>query len=260
MVILGVVGLIQLVSYFYYESKMLKQPIILASEIQLDSNQINLSYITNFMRPSELQSIEIDGMHYYPQQDNGFMFNNSSQRIQDQSYANYAYYAIFSPTIWLQSDESKDFLANATEGTVYFSDGYSEKLTLTNKKLTHYEILDFMMTSVGTDGTEAQYRLRESFTLNNVTVVEDKVELTSFKINNKEVTLPLIQPIVLHENDTIFLATTDGMARFEGELFVIELNGFDQNNNEIVLTHRNNLNSAPSAQWVEEFVKERGNK
>ncbi|MCH7323386.1 hypothetical protein LZ480_16040 [Solibacillus sp. MA9] len=260
LVILAVVGLFQFASIVYYESKMLEKPIVIATEVNGDTNQINISFISNLMRPSELQTIEIDGMHFYPGHNDWFMYNPSMQPIQDQSYAKYAYYAIFAPTIGLQTKELANQLANATEGTLYFTDGYSEKVTLTHRKTAHNDFLEFIRSSAGSNGTEARYRLRKSFTLTDVNVVGDRVELTSFQINNKEVSLPLVQPIELDRKDTIFLATTDGMSRFQMDHFTIDLVGLDEYNNEIVLTHSNSLNSLPSAEWVEEVVKERGEK
>ena len=66
-IILAVVGMISIGSVLYYETKLLDEPIIIANEVNLDMNTIHLSYITNIMQPSEFQSIEIDGMQYYPQ-------------------------------------------------------------------------------------------------------------------------------------------------------------------------------------------------
>lgn len=87
-IILAVVGLIRIGIALYYETKLLEEPIMIANEVNLDMNSIHLSYIMNLMQPSEFQSIEIDGMHYYPQEDS-FMFLNSQQPIQLESYANY---------------------------------------------------------------------------------------------------------------------------------------------------------------------------
>lgn len=261
LIILAAVGLIQLASIVYYESKMLKKPIMLVSEVNFDSHQINLSYITNFMRPSEVQSIEIAGVHYSPHDDNGFMFNHSQMPVQEQSYAKYAYYAIFSPTVWLQGDEeSYKHLESVTEATVYFTDGYSEKVALTKRKTVPNDFLDFRMNSVGTNGSDVTYEVVKPFTLNSVTAVENKVDITSFKINNREMPLPLAQPVEINEKDILYLATKNGVGVYAEDWFSIEMAGVDSSNNEISLTHRNYLNNPASEEWVKQMVKERGDR
>lgn len=258
LIILAVVGLFQMASIVYYESKMLKKPIIIASEVNGDLKRINLSYITNSIHPSELQSLEIEGMQYYPENFDWFGQQLSTQPTQDQSYAKYAYYTIVAPVIGLQSEEVANHLTNATEATVTFTDGHSEQVTLTYHKSTYYDFLEFIRGSASLDGTDARYRLSKALTLTDVRVVDDRVELTSFQVNNKEVPLPLTKPIELQRKDTIYIATTDGMARFQMDQYVVELVGLDQNNQEVVLTYNNSLISPPSAEWVEEIVKERG--
>ena len=258
-VILAVVGLLRIGSVLYYETKLLDEPIIIANEVNLDMNSIHLSYITNLMQPSEFQSIEIDGMQYYPQND-FFMPFDSQQPIQIQSYVNYTYYSIFSPTIWLQMDDTTHHLTTATEGTVYFKDGHTETIALNvrqRRELTH---LDQIMSSAGTDGSSGTYKVVEPFTLNSVTVPDEKVDLVSFQINYEEVPLPLELPIQLNPSDTIDVATTSGVALFEGEWSTIELSGVDKQGNELVIPLISNLNDRPSAEWVDEIVKERGNK
>lgn len=261
LIILAAVGLIQLASIVYYESKMLEKPIMLVSEVDFDSQRIHLAYITNFMRPSVVQSIEIAGVHYSPYDDNGFMFNHSPVPVQQQSYVNYAYYAIFSPTVWLQGDEeSYKHLESAKEATVYFTDGYSEKVALTKRKPTHNDFLSFRMNSAGTNGSDVTYEVVKSFTLNSVTAVENKVDITSFKINNKEVPLPLVQPLEIKEKDIIYLATANGFGVYAEDRFIVELAGVDSSNNEISLIHRNYINNPPSEEWVKHMVKERGDR
>lgn len=259
LIILAVVGLFQMTSIVYYESKMLKKPIIIASEVNGDLKRINISYITNSMRPSELQSLEIDGVQYYPEDYDWFGQQQfSKQSIQNQSYAKYAYYTIVASVIGLKSEEVANHLANATEATVTFTDGHSEQVPLTYRKTTTYDYLEFIRGSASLDGTDARYRLSKALTLTDVRVVDDRVELTSFQVNNKEVPLPLTKPIELQRKDTIYIATTDGMARFQMDQYVIELVGLDQHHQEVVLTYNNSLISPPSAEWVEEIVKERG--
>lgn len=258
-IVLAVVGLIRIGSALYYETKLLEEPIIIAHEVNLEMNAIHLSYITNLIQPSEFQSIEIDGMHYYPQED-FLMFPNSQQSIQLESYANYTYYSIFSPTIWLQMDDATNHLTTATEGTVYFKDGHKETIALNVRQRKESTQLDQVMGSGGTDGSSGTYKVIDPFTLNDVTVVENKVDLVSFQINNEEVTLPLELPMQLSLGDTIDVATTNGVALFEGEWFTIELSGLDKQGDELVIPLINNLNDRPSAEWVDEIVKERGNK
>ncbi|MGM9946119.1 MAG: hypothetical protein ACI33M_14300 [Lysinibacillus sp.] len=258
-IILAVVGVINIGSVLYYETKLLDEPIIIANEVNLDMNSIHLSYITNLMQPSEFQSIEIDGMQYYPQND-FFMFYDSQQPIQTESYVNYTYYSIFSPTIWLEMDDMTNHLTTATEGTVYFKDGHTETIALNVRQRRELTQLDQIMSSGGTDGSSARYRVVEPFTLNSVTVVDDKVELVSFQINYEEVPLPLELPIQLNPSDTIDVATTNGVALFDGEWSTIELSGIDKQGNELVIPLIRSLNDRPSAEWVDEIVKERGNK
>ena len=258
-VILAVVGLIRIGSVLYYETKLLDEPIIIANEVNLDMNSIHLSYITNLMQPSEFQSIEIDGMQYYPQND-FFMPFNSQQPIQTESYVNYTYYSIFSPTIWLQTDDMDNRLTTATEGTVYFKDGHTETIALNVRQRKEFTHLHQTMSSAGTEGTTGNYEVLEPFTLHGVTLVDDRADIVSFQINNEEVPLPLELPIQLSENDKIYVATTNGVAHFEGETFNIELSGIDKQGNELVIPLIKNLNDRPSAEWVDEIVKERGNK
>lgn len=258
-VILAVVGLINIGSVLYYETKLLDEPIIIANEVNLEMNSIHLSYITNLMQPSEFQSIEIDGVQYYPQND-FFMFYDSQQPIQTESYANYTYYSIFSPTIWLQTDDTTNHLTTATEGTVYFKDGHTETIPLNVRQRKEWTQLDQIMSWGETDGSSARYRVVEPFTLKSVTVVDEKVDLVSFQINYEEVPLPFELPIQLSPSDTIDVATTNGVALFDGEWSTIELSGIDKQGNELVIPLIKNLNDRPSAEWVDEIVKERGNK
>lgn len=258
-IILAVVGLIRIGSALYYETRLLEEPIIIANEVNLEMNAIHLSYITNLMQPSEFQSIEIDGMHYYPQEDS-FMFLNSQQPIQLESYANYTYYSIFSPTIWLQMDDTDNHLVTATEGVVYFKDGHTETITLNVRQRKEVTQLHQIMSSSGSEGSALRYRVVEPFTLKSVTVVDDKVDLMGFQINQVEVPLPVELPIQLNPSDTIDVTTTNGVALFEGEWFTIELSGLDKQGDELVIPLINNLNDRPSEEWVDEIVKERGNK
>lgn len=257
-VILAIVGLIRIGSILYYESKRIEEPIIIGNEINLGMNLIYISYITNVMKPHELQSVEIDGMHYYPQNDLGW-FYDSQQPIQWGSYVNYTYYSIYSPSILIQVDDSQS-LANVTEGMVYFKDGYAETIPLNVRQQEEITGLEHRMSSAGTDGSEGHYKVLEPFMLEKITIVEDRVSLRSFKINNEEVPLPIKQPIQVNIDDTIYFATTNGVALFQGELFTIELSGVDQNNKEMIIPLSNNLNANPSKEWVDKMVKERENK
>ena len=265
---LAIVGLINIGSVLYYETKLLEKPIIIANEVNLMSDTIQLSYITNLTQPHEFQLIEIDGMQYYPQ-DDFFMFYDSQQPLQMESYANYTYYSIFSPTISLQMDDmgeiddidnTNNHLATATEGTVYFKDGHTETIALNVRQREEITHLSQTMSSSGTEGSSSKLEVLEPFTLNEVNMTEDRADLISFQINNEEVPLPLERPIQVKESDTIYVATTDGMAYFPGEWFTIELNGVDHQNKELVIPLINNLNEPPSAEWVDEIVKERGSK
>ena len=255
-VILIIIGLIMIGSTLYYESKLLEEPIIIANEVNLDSNTIHLSYITNLISPSEFQSIEIDGMHYYPQNDS-FLFYDPQQPIQYNSYVNYTYYSIFSPTISLQINETNDHLANVTKGTVYFNDGHTEIINLNVRQRSEFSLLRQEWGSAGTEGSSSRYEVLEPFTLHEVTMEDDRVDLVSFKINNNDVILPLDSPIQLGEKDTISFATTNGVAYFPGEWFTIELIGLDNQNKNLVIPIIANLNDLPSAELIGEIVKER---
>ncbi|WP_332646627.1 hypothetical protein [Lysinibacillus sp. 54212] len=257
-VILAVVGLIIIGSMLYYESKLLEEPIIIANEVDLGMNTIHISYITNGLQPHELQSVEIDGMHYYPQNDFD-VESDSQQSVQWASYVNYTYYSIFAPSIPIQIDDGQSLTA-ATEGTVHFTDGHTEKILLNVRQPDELTQLYQTMSFGGTDGSEAHYEVVEPFTLHGLAVEGESVELTSFKINNEEVPLPIKQPIQLNIDDTIYYHSTNGIALFLGEPFTIELSGVDQMNNGIIIPLYNSLNEIPSKEWVDEKVKERENK
>ena len=255
-VILAIVGLIMVGSTLYYESKLLEEPIIIANEVNLDSDTIHLSYITNLIRPSEFQSIEIDGMHYYPEND-FFLFYEPQQPTQTKSYVNYTYYSIYSPTISLQMDEKNGHLANATKGTVYFNDGHTEIIDLNVRQYTEFSPLREKWGSSGTEGSASRYEVVEPFTLLELTMEDDRVDLVRFQINNKDVPLPLNKPIQVSEKDTISFATTNGVAYYPGEWFTIELSGIDNQNKTLVIPLIANLSDLPSAEVVDEIVRER---
>lgn len=256
LLILAVVGVIQIASTLYYDAKMLDKPIPVAGMIDFSNKSIKFSYITNSLDPHEFQSIEFNGHHYYPEQP--FSMFNVQPQTELESYVKHTYYSMISPVIWLYDNEDLTPLEGVTKGTIHFKDGITTTIPLTTYEYEEIPQLDFLSNSVGTDGTSESFKVLEPFTLNQVKVVDNRVDLLKFKINGQDVQLPLTAPLQLNNEDKLYLETTDGVAQYEMEMFKLELQIVDNAEKEKILTLTQYLNTRPSEDWVNSIVKERG--
>ncbi|MER2107374.1 MAG: hypothetical protein ABS949_10595 [Solibacillus sp.] len=254
LIILAIVGLIKITNAVYYDTKLVEAPIVVAGEVDFSNNNIKLSYITNSLKPHEFQSIEIGGQHYFPEQP----FSMFGEETPLESYVTYTYYSVYSPIIWLGDDENMTPLVGAREGTIHFKDGRTETVALTSRDYVKISELQSTSSSTGSHGTAEFYKVQVPFTLKQVNVIEDRVDIVSLQVNQKEVPLPLTAPIALAPQDTLYIATTDGEARFEMELYKMELHIVNEAQQEQILELSQYLNTRPSEDWVNQLVKERG--
>ena len=256
LLILAVVGVIQIASTVYYDTKRLAQPIAVAGMIDLASKNIKFSYITNTIEPHEFYSIEFNGHHYYPEQP----FSMFAQEPQLETYVKYTYYSMISPVIWLYEQDDLSPLKGATKGTIHFKDGSTAMITLTTNEYVEipHPQLQSLSSSVGTDGASEFYKVLTPITLKQVNVVDHRVDILNLKVNGKELQLPLTTPLQLNKEDRLYIATTDGEAQYEMELFKVELHIVDSEQQESILTMSQFLNTRPSEDWVTSIVKERG--
>ncbi|MBD8036273.1 hypothetical protein H9635_05915 [Solibacillus sp. A46] len=256
LLILVIVGVIQITSTLYYDAKMLDEPIPVAGTIDFANKTIKFSYITNSIDPHEFQSIEFNGHHYYPEQP--FSMFNAQPQTTLETYVKYTYYSMISPVIWLYENEDLTPLDGVTKGTIHFKDRMTTPISLTTYEYEEIPQLEFLSSSVGTDGTSGFYKVLEPFTLKQINVVDNRVNLLNFKINGKVVQLPLTAPLQLNNEDKLYLETTDGEAQYEMELFKLELHIVDNVEKDKILTLTQFLNTRPSEDWVNSLVKERG--
>lgn len=254
LLILALVGVIQITSTVYYDTKQLEQPIPISGTIDFANNTINFSYITNTIEPHEFQSIELNGHHYYPEQP----FSMFAQEPQLETYVKYRYYSMISPVIWLYEVEDLSSLDGATKGTIHFKNGDPVTVTFTTREHIDIPQLQTMSSTAGTNGTSGLYQVLSPFTLKQVSVVDERVGLLDFKVNGKEIQLPLTAPLELNMDDTLYIETTNGEAYYEMELFTLELHIVDQLQQDTVLTMNQFLNTRPSEDLVTRIVKERG--
>lgn len=254
--ILAVVGVIQIASTVYFNTKRLEQPIPVAGAIGLNNDNINFSYITNTLEPHEFQSLELNGHHYYPEQP----FSMFAEEPQIETYVKYTYYSMISPVVWLYHEEDLSALTGVTKATIHFKDGHTATVPLTTYKQMEMEIPQLLTrsNSAGTNGTSGFYEVLAPFTLKQVNVVDHRVEILDFKVNGKGVRLPLTAPLEINKDDTLYIETTYGEAQFEMELFTLELHIVDELQKDTVWTMRQFLNTRPSEDWVTDLVKERG--
>ncbi|MBD8032508.1 MULTISPECIES: hypothetical protein [Solibacillus] len=256
LLILAVVGIIQIASTLYYDTKMLDEPIPVAGMIDFANKTIKFSYVTNSLDPHEFQSIEFNGHHYYPEQP--FSMFNAQPQTTLETYVKYTYYSMISPVIWLYDNEDLTPLEGVTKGTIHFKNGITTTIPLTTYEYEEIPQLQSLSSSVGTDGTSGFYKVLEPFTLKQVTVVDNRVDLLNFKINGKDVQLPLTAPLQFNTEDKLYIETTDGEAQYEMELFKLELHIMDAEQKDKILTLTQFLNTKPSEDWVNNLVKERG--
>lgn len=256
LLILAVVGIIQIASTLYYDTKMLDEPIPVAGMIDFANKTIKFSYVTNSLDPHEFQSIEFNGHHYYPEQP--FSMFNAQPQTTLETYVKYTYYSMISLVIWLYDNEDLTPLEGVTKGTIHFKNGITTTIPLTTYEYEEIPQLQSLSSSVGTDGTSGFYKVLEPFTLKQVTVVDNRVDLLNFKINGKDVQLPLTAPLQFNTEDKLYIETTDGEAQYEMELFKLELHIMDAEQKDKILTLTQFLNTKPSEDWVNNLVKERG--
>ena len=257
-IVLAALGIFQIGSSLYLETKQLEEPILIASVVDLDSNRIYVSYITNRLNPSELQSIAIEDVQYYPNPNEFNMFNSDQKVVE--TFADYRYYSIISPYIPLYTDQLeaiKQQLIHTKEATVYFKDGHSEQVTLDIQEVKGTPQLEFVLSSGGSQGSELAFKAVEPITIREVELVKGDVEITYFAVKGKEIELPLQAPVELGENEQIHLKATDILSRFPGDKFIIHLHVTDKNGVSLVLPLTNNINGTPSEQWVEQMIEER---
>lgn len=249
-----IVGLIRLGSVVYFETKLLSAPIMLENEVNLDMNTINVSYITNKLKPMDVEWVEIDGSSYSPEISHFSMFNEH-QVVQANLFAESNYYAIYSVGIPIYADHSMGGLAKAKSMRVHFNDGSSMEVELYIRQKMKISHLDQMSGSSGTEGSSRAYKVEEPFTLSSIEV-DDRIKIKSFKINGQEIKLPLEQPFSFNKGEGLYIETTNGLAKFLGEVAFIDLHGVDESEAQLQLPLHFNLNGRPSKEWINQKVQE----
>lgn len=258
LIVLALLGIFQIGSTLYYETKQLDEPIVIASVVDLNNNRIDVSYITNRLNTAEIQSIEISGVHYYPKPHEMNPFNNDQKFIE--AYANYTYYSIVSPYIPLYSErlgELNYLLQSTREATIYFNNGFTEQVTLDIQEAKEVTQLEFVSSGGGSEGSQQVVKAVEPMKLREVELVQGNVSIAYFAVSGKELTLPLLNPVEINENDQLHLKVTDLFARFPGDDYLIHLHVTDKNGSEMVLPLTYTINGMPSEQWVEQMIEER---
>lgn len=259
-ILLAIVGVVRIVVLLYYDTKLLEHPIVIALDADPSSSTMHVSYITNRTQPVQIQYIEAYGMQLYPHNESFFspFFDLESQ--QPQSYADYSYYSIHTASMSMNLEEM-DMNMGIDNGyaILYFDNGHRERVAVRLRDQGQQQLLEQTMSSVGTTGTEAIYYARQPITIQELHVAYDRVKLKQVKFNNTEVSLPLEKAIKLDEGDSLYIATTDGVALYPFDFFTIELIGLDATNKPFTISVGNNLNEQPKKDWVMDVVKERGN-
>lgn len=258
LIVLALLGIFQIGSTLYYESKKLNEPIVIASVVDLTNARMDVSYITNRLTPAEVQIIEISGVHYYPQPYEMNPFDTEQKFLE--TFANYTYYSIVSPSIQLDSerlDELNYLLQSTREATIHFNNGFTQQVTLDIHEAKEVPQLEFVSSVGNTEGSQQVMKAAEPMKLRAVEHVKGAISISYFAVKGTELTLPLQKPVEINENEELQLNVTDLFARFPGDDYLIHLHVTDKNGSEIVLPLTNTINGMPSEQWVEQKIEER---
>lgn len=258
LIVLGLLGIFQIGSTLYYESKLLDEPLIIAGAVDLNNQRVHVSYITNRINPVELQSIAIEGVQYSANPDEFSFFINDEKVIE--TFADYTYYSIISPDFPLDTYQLEDIrkqLSRTTEATVSFKGGHTAQITLDVQEYQEIPQLELVSSVGNSQGSKQEFKVVEPMTIEVVELVKGDVTIANVSLNGKQLELPLQEPIELAVNDQLHITVTDHFARFAGDKYLIHLNVRDLGGEALIVPLSNNVNGNPSEQWVEQLVKER---
>lgn len=257
-IVVGAILLFRLGSLSYADAKSLKQPIIVASELNPDMQQFYVSYITNRTQPHALNFAEIGNVPLNFASETFEQFGmNGMEQVTGQIQMETPYYVLYSAT----SEQLSPELVEEIDGemaTVYFTDGSSQAIPFSIQRdlIQEENPLDMLTGASGPDGSEDGFRALESFTIQSLKV-DERIELKMFRVDGKEIEVPVESPIQVDEGDAVQVQVSDGTALFFGELATIEMkiqvSGKSSEESAYLFF---NLNEVPSEEWINQKVKE----
>lgn len=261
LVLVILLGVIRIGGVIYYDSKLLSEPIALASAIDRDFGVLHLSYITNRSEPRSVHWVDVGGRGLFPQN----MYDDWSEFGElstDDLFVETTYYSLYSTAIPLQPEEDfegiEDFedIGDLPFVIVHYDDGSSEKVDVELFELYDAPQLTSVSSGGDSEGSYEIFKVVEPFTVSEVKLSDERIDITSFRINQQEYTLPLSKPIEVNSGDSIYLKITGGTLRFVGDRGSINLVGTNKAGEPQSISLFARLNDAPSEEWINQKVRE----
>ncbi|WP_342527928.1 hypothetical protein MKY84_04070 [Chryseomicrobium sp. FSL W7-1435] len=238
-----------------YEAKAVDEPVVVASQMNMELNSVFVSYITNTLEPADVERVEIEGHNFAPGNGEIFFFEEMPQ-VNAQLEVEYPYHAIYSATIQLPHDGYYEFIENAETLTIHFRDGSSQVFPLqVLQKLPTNDVL-ISQSWIGSNETQTEsYRAQDDFLLTDI-IPDERIEILSIHVNNKELNVPLTEPISISRGDSFVVVKSDSPALFLGEWGTVKLEIKEEFREPSELFLVSTFNSRPSEEWIQAQVQE----
>lgn len=242
-----------------YEAKTVDEPVVVASQMNMELNSVFVSYITKTLEPADVEKVEINGYNFAPGNGDIFFFEETPQ-INAQLEVEYPYHAIYSVTIQLPHDGYYEFIENAETLTIHFGDESSQSFPLqVLQKLPLNNVL-VSQSRVGSNETQTEsYRAQDDFILMDI-IPDERIEILSVRLNDKELKVPLDEPLSISKGDSFVVVQSDSPALFLGEWGTVQLTIKEEFREPSELFLVSAFNSRPSEEWIQAQVQEAKNK
>ncbi len=258
-IVLAAIVVIRLGAIAFFETQLLDEPIILAQDIDLDNDELYISYITNRAKPHEISNVIINDRHFYPYQEtnfNGFISSSNQSSV----YVSGRLYSIHSVTFPLQSEWNELDLSNQTTSTIHFADGIQlEEQVTVRRHWVEQTILNNYSSTSSSDGTgKSSYFTEQDVVLTNLTF--EQLEEVNLVIDRVQVDLPIKAPITIPNESKIEISYKSQIGFYPNDRSEIIFYFLDEHNVPIEIPVGGYKNNPPTSEWIHQYVKERANK
>lgn len=253
-IVLLAIVLIRLGSLVYYETKLLDEPIVVASDYNEPMGMLTVSYITNRLTPHNLAWVEIDGLAIGPESYNQDIFNNP-QPSHAIKFADYTYHSIYYSQMYPGYIDEGEPIEWSEEMTVVFSNNSRQQVAIDQKVWDERNFLSSSYSSSDSHQSIRRYVVERSFELEEIQI-EAGQQILELKVNTDQITLPLEKSLLLKESDRVSLTTSNRNATYVVDWMHLYFLGRDEENRSIKIHLPNEIDTPPSGNWIKKRIEE----
>lgn len=249
-----IIALVRIGSFVYYETKVLDEPVIIASNYDEGMGMITVSYITNRLDPHDVAWVEMGGLSFGPDSYMDMPFFDSHQ-TSAVKFADYTYHSIYYSQMHIGYSVEDGSLEIEDEMTVHFTDSSRQQVPVEGGMWDERNFLTSSYSSSGSKQSFQTYIVERPFELEEIEI-EAGQKIVEFKVNTNQIPVPLEESLLLKDGDRVSLTLLNRNATYLGDSMHLFFVGKDEENGSVKIHIQNSIDAPPSRKWIKERIEE----